>query len=129
MKKAILLALVVALAALSEPLVNRIQALTTSTAYRVSTTRTMVSSLFIQVPPGNTSFIYVLYADEGTTCSAATTSQIAAYLGPGSSTQPGQSYSFPSNGSGTTQAGGFNAQRFCVEGSTGDSALISYDLR
>src|SRR4051812_22921669 len=105
----------------SEPLVCRTQALTTGTAFRVASTPTRASSLFIQSAAGNAAIVYVLYADPGTTCSTSTTTQIVAQLGIGTATSPGQSFTFPSNNDATTQAGGIDVQRFCVQGSTSDN--------
>jgi hypothetical protein len=130
MKTTSIAALLVALllitgSGVSEPQINRIQALSTGTAYRISTSPARANSLFIQSLPGNAAIVYVLYADEATTCVASATTQIVAYLGPGTASQPGQSFTYPS--SQTTD--GFLVNRFCVQGTTGDSALVSYDLR
>ena len=115
--------------AISDPQVNRIQTFSTGTAYRVATTHTQINSLFVQSLPGNTGLIYILFADPSLTCVASTTSQIVAELGPGSATQPGQSFTFPSNDAAQSQAGGTDASFWCAAGSTGDSAIISYNIR
>ncbi len=109
--------------------ISKTVTLVTGTAARVVGNRTMVNSLFIQVQPGGTHVVYVLYADPDATCSTSTTSQIVATLGPGSATQPGMAFTFPSNNDATTQAGGFDANWWCVQGTTAETVIVSYDKR
>src|SRR5690554_4447835 len=104
MKQLIKAALVVMLAVLpvhTEPQLSRTISLTTGTAVRIVANRTMANSLFIQVQPGSSNPVYVLYADRATACSSSTTSQIVAVLGPGTSDQPGSSFTYPSNNTAT----------------------------
>lgn len=113
----------------TEPQINRTIPLVTGTPTRFTTIRTLANSFIVQVQPGAANLVYVLYADEAATCSISTTSQIVATLGPGSATQPGQSFSFPSNGTATTQNGGENMARWCIGGSSGDTVIVSWDQR
>ena len=110
--------------ALPEPQISKTVTFTTGTAQRVANSPTRANSLFIQMQPGSTAIGYVLYAAPGTTCVASTASQVVATLAPGTATAPGGSFSF---GAGIT--GGFDAGAWCVQGSSSDTAIISYDLR
>lgn len=91
----------------------------------------LANSLLIQVQHGGTGFIYVLNADPGITCTkdgAGTTT--VAELAPGTSSSPGQSFTFPSNGTATSAASGTDIRRWCLSGSVpGDVAITSWDLR
>jgi len=113
----------------TEPQVSRTVTFTTGTAIRVATRRTLANSLFVQVLPGSTAIVYVLYADPGDTCLASTAGQLVAELAPGTATAPGGNFTFPSNTDATTQSGGFDVSRWCVQGTTSDTAVVSYDLR
>lgn len=82
------------------------------------------ASIFIQSQPGSTAPIYVLNAAPNITASlngAGTTT--VATLGPGTSTQPGQSFTFPSNGESGTQTGGTDLRYWAVYGTASDTAI------
>lgn len=114
----------------SEPQVNKTVALTTGTPVRVIANRTMANSLFVQVAPGASSVVYVLYVRDRTiTCDSSDSTQVVAILGPGTGAQPGASFTYPSNNVAASSAGGFDASLWCVQGSTGDSVIISFDKR
>lgn len=110
-------------------------ALTTNSAIRLvpnpnTVQPFMCSSIFIQSVAGNSALVYVLNADPSITAvkdmDGTTT---VAQLGIGSATSPGQSFTFPSNNSTTTQSGGSDLRYWLVQGSTGDSVLATCDLR
>lgn len=113
----------------TEPQISKTFTFVTGTAQRIATTRTMANSLFIQALPGSTGVVYVLYADPAATCLASTAGQLIAELSPGTATAPGGNFTYPSNNTATSSAGGFDVQRFCVQGTTSDTAVASYDLR
>ena len=124
-----ILFLLAAAVAFPDPQINRIQAFTTGVGYRVTSNLVMANSLFIQSLPGNSAVVYVLFADPALTCVASATTQIVAELGPGDATHPGESLTFPCNGSAVSSAGGFDVNWYCAAGSTGDSAILSFNVR
>lgn len=109
--------------------ISRTITLTTGTPVRLATIKTLANSLFIQMQPGSAAIGYVLYADLDFPLNIATAGQVVATLGPGSAVQPGSSFSFPTNGAGTTQAGGMDVSLWGVAGSTGDTVIVSWDQR
>lgn len=114
----------------TEPQISTTVTFVTGTAVRVAPVRTMANSLFIEVlPNASGSVVYVLYADLAATCSTSTTSQIVAVLAAGTSSAPGGNFTYPSNNTATSSAGGFDASRWCTQGTTGNTAVVSYDLR
>ena len=132
MKKAIAaiaLMLLLALAAFPDPQVSQPIALTTGSAVRVANMDVQFNSLFIQMKHGGSNIGYVLFADPALTCSATTAGQVVAELAPASATAPGGSFTFPSNGVANYGSGGNNAHYWCVQGSTGDSVIVSYNMR
>lgn len=133
MKRISLIALLLALMVgptWTEPQISATVTYTTGTAQRVATTRTMANSLFIEVlPNASGSVVYVLYADPATTCSTSTATQIVAVLTAGTATAPGGNFTYPTNNEATSSAGGFDVQRWCTQGATGNTAVVSYDVR
>lgn len=90
----------------------------------------MCSSILIQAAAGNTGIIYVLNAPVNITMTfntAGTTT--VAQLGVGTATSPGGSFTFPSNGSTTTQSGGADMRLWGISGTSGDVAYASCDVR
>jgi hypothetical protein len=110
-------------------------ALTTSTAIRLVPNPSTASpifcnSIFIQPLAGNSAVVYVLNAPVGITMAyggAGTTT--VAQLGVGTSTTPGSSFTFPSNGTATSSSSGADLRLWGVTGTTGDSVVASCDLR
>lgn len=90
----------------------------------------LCSSIFIQSQPGSTAVIYVLNAAPSITMTLGGngTTTVAA-LGPGTSTQPGQSFTFPSNGIGSTQSGYSDLRYWGLAGTSSDTALAVCTLR
>lgn len=121
--------LVFATAAFPDPQVSRVVTFTTGTAVRISTTDTQVNSIFVQMLHGGSALGYVLFADPAVTCALATTGQLVAELAPATATSPGGSYTFPSNSTAQSASGGTNIRFWCVVGSTGDTAVVSYNVR
>lgn len=113
----------------ADPQISRTVTFTTGTAIRVASTRTMANSLFIEALPGGSAVVSVLFADPADTCLAATAGQTVAVLAAATSTAPGGNFTFPSNNSSATQSGGFDVHFWCVQGSTGDTAIISYNQK
>ena len=91
----------------------------------------MANSLFIEPLHGGTGLVYVLYAPPDVTCTnggAGTT--FVAELAPATSTAPGQSFTFPSNGTAAAEASGTDIRSWCIDGShTGDTVAVSWNLR
>lgn len=135
----ILLAILLVLPAATEPQDGRVITITAGTAIRLilnPSTRDPVraNSLFIQalhVASGTGGIIYVLNADPSITCTkGAAGTTLVAELSPATTAAPGGSFSFPSNGSATTQSGGTDIRRFCLDGAqSGDTVVTSWDLR
>lgn len=126
----VLFALLMVCPSWTEPQISKTVTFTTGTAQRVATTRTMANSLFIEALPNATgAVVYVLYADPADTCLASTTSQVVAVLAAGTTTAPGGNFTYPSNNDATSAAGGFDVSRWCVQGVTGNTAVVSYDVR
>ena len=127
----ILVAVVCVCTATSEPQNGRIITITAGTAQRIVTNRVMANSMLVQPLHGGTGLVYVLNAAPNFTCgngSAGTT--FVAELGPATTTAPGSTFTFPSNSSGTTQAGGFSLQYWCIDGAhSGDTVAVSWDQR
>lgn len=113
----------------TEPQISHTITLTTGTAVRLVPNRTLANSILIQVQPGSTNPVYVLWADTGITCNVNTAGQLVATLGPGTASQPGSSFTFPSNGTATTQAGGFDIASYCVQGTSSDTVVATWDQR
>jgi len=113
----------------TDPQISRVVTFTSGTAQRVAPTRTMANSLLVEMLPGSTGIGYVLYADPALTCVHTTAGQIVAELAPGTATAPGGNFTFPSNNDATTQSGGSDMNWWCVEGTTSDTAIVSYDLK
>jgi hypothetical protein len=128
LKRTLLIAALMALIAGADPQISRTVTFTTGTAIRVATIRTMANSLFIEALPGGSSVVYVLYADPAIACSTSTAGQTVAVLAAATATAPGGNFTFPSNNNAATQAGGVNVQNWCVAGTTGDTAVISYNV-
>ncbi len=87
------------------------------------------NSMMVEPLAGNTAVIYILNAAPNITMSlngAGTTT--VAQLG-FNSTQPSPSMTFPSNGSSTTQAGGFDMRYWGAVGTASDQLLVSCDKR
>lgn len=124
-----ILAMICISIAIAEPQISKTVTFSTGTAIRVSTTPTRANSLFVQMLPGSTAVGYVLYAPLEKTCVASDASQVVATLSPGTATAPGASFTYPSNNPATNSAGGFDVSRWCVQGTTGDTAVVSYDVR
>lgn len=109
--------------------------LTTGTAVRLVPNPSQANpiqcnSIFIQVLPAGTGSVYVLNANPAVTMlkdSAGTTT--VAQLGPGTATQPGMSFTFPSNGSATNVSSGADLRFFGVQGTTADQVFATCDLR
>ena len=100
---------------------------TAGTPIRLVNTRTMVSSLLIQMKHGGSGLGLVYNADPAIACSAGT---LVAELAPATATSPGGSYTFPSNGSATTESSGFDINYVCVDGSnSGDVLVTSWNVR
>lgn len=129
MRKLAILLVLLCVTGYSDPQVSRVVTFTTGTAVRVASTDTLVNSIFIQMLHGGTSLGYVLFADPAVTCLAATAGHLVAELSPATATGPGGSYAFPSNGAAQSQSGGTNARFWCAQGTTGDQAVISYNVR
>lgn len=90
----------------------------------------MCSSIFIQPQPGSTSIVYVLNAAPNFTMargSAGTT--VSAALGPGTATQPGTPYTYPSNGESATQTGGVDMRYFGLVGTGPDTVVATCAIR
>ena len=90
----------------------------------------LCSSVFIQSQPGSTNPIYILNAAPGITMakdSGGTTT--VATLGPGTSTQPGQAFTFPSNGTGSVQGGYTDLRYWGVSGTASDTVLANCTIR
>jgi hypothetical protein len=88
------------------------------------------NSMLIQAQPGNTNLVYILNAPPNVTMAyngAGTTT--VATLGVGTTTTPGNSFTFPSNGSGTTQSGGFDLRNWGIYGTSPDTVTATCDAR
>lgn len=103
--------------------------LTTGSEYRAAPNRTMANSLMVEVQPGATAVVYVLFCPRPTTCDVSDTTQRVATIGFGTGGQPGGVFTFPSNNDATTQAGGFDVSSWAVSGTTSDTVLVTYDKR
>lgn len=124
--------LLMVLPALTEPQNGSIITITAGTAIRLTSVRTMASSMLIQNIHGATVGItYVLYAPNGVTCAnAGAGTTFVAELAAATSTAPGGAFTFPSNNTSTTDAGGFNVANWCLDGGTnGTQVAVSYDQR
>ena len=120
----------------AEPQNGRIITITAGAAIRLilnpSTARAVqANSMLIQALHGGSGLIYILNCDPSITCvrgNAGTT--LVAELAPATSTAPGGSFTFPTNGSATSGSGGFDVRYWAVDGSTnGDTVATSWDLR
>ena len=114
------------------PQTGRIITITAGTAIRIATKRTLANSMLIIPLPGESAGnVYVLNANPQGTCnngSAGTT--FVASLAAATSSVPGASFTFPSNGSSVTQQGGFDVQFWCIDGAhSGDTVAVSWDAR
>lgn len=90
----------------------------------------MCNSFLVQSLAGNTGIVYVLNANPAVTMvkdGAGTTT--VAQLSFGTSTQPGSSFTFPSNGTATSQSSGADWRYWGIQGSTGDTVEATCDLR
>lgn len=90
----------------------------------------MCNSLLVQSIAGNAGVVYILNADPSVTMTkdAAGTTTVAQ-LSIGTSSQPGSSFTFPSNGTATSAASGFDLRRWGAVGTNADVILASCDLR
>jgi hypothetical protein len=90
----------------------------------------LCSSILIQSQPGSTNPIYVLNAAPNVTMSkgGAGTSLVAT-LGPGTSTQPGQSITYPSNGAGAVQGSYADLRYWGVSGTASDTVTAVCAIR
>jgi hypothetical protein len=132
MKKALVIVALLTLLAASafpDPQVSQTISLTTGVAVRVAVSDVQFSSLFIQMKHGGANLGYVLFADPAITCNVTTPGQLVAELAPATSTAPGGSFIFPTNGTANFASGGTNAHFWCVQGTTGDSVIVSYNQR
>ncbi len=121
----------------TEPMDGRLISITAATAIRVilnpaTAAPVMANSITIQpLLASSGGVVYVLSAPPDVTCAnggAGTT--FVQELTAATSTVPGSVYNFPINGSGTTQAGGFDVRYFCLDGAhTGDSVAVSWDVK
>ena len=88
------------------------------------------NSMLIMPLAGGSALVYVLNANPSITAvkdmDGTTT---VAQLAPGTSTSPGQAFTFPSNSTATSSSGGFDLRFWAVQGSTGDSVLATCDVR
>ena len=120
----------------AEPQQGRIITITAGTAIRLILNPTTVkpvlaNSMLIQVQHAGSGLVYVLNANPQQTCALgnATTTEVAE-LAPATSTEPGGSFTFPSNGSATNGSSGFDVRYWCVDGSnSGDTVIVSWDVR
>ena len=84
----------------------------------------LCNSIFIQSQIATSNPVYVLNAAPSITMSlngVGTTT--VAVLGPGTSTQPGQSFSYPSNGMGSTQSGYSDLRYWGLSGTASDTVI------
>lgn len=98
-----------------------------STPVRVTKISTLASSIMVEMNPGSTSTGYVLFANPSVACSTSTTSQIAATLGPGTTTSPGSVYTYPTAAPNGGQV--IDVSWLCVAGVSPDTATVSYSKR
>lgn len=132
MKKAIsilTLGFLLGVSAFSDPQISRVVTLTTGSPVRVTNNDVQASSLFIQALHGGSNIVYVLFADPNIACNVNTAGQLVAELAPATATAPGGSFTFPSNGATQNAAGGSNMHHWCVQGTSSDQVVISYNLR
>lgn len=120
----------------TEPQNGSIITITAGTAIRVILNASQANpvkanSILVQPLHGGTGLIYVLNANPSFTCSnggAGTT--FVAELAAATSTAPGQTFTFPSNGTATSSSSGFDVRYYCIDGShTGDTVAVSWDVR
>ncbi len=111
-----------------EPWGGKVQALTTSTGIRIVGIRTIVSSFVVQVATGSTNVAYLLYApsDVAACNKAAAGVTLIAELQGGTAIAPGGNVTVPSN---PDPQGGIDLRGYCVQGVTGDSLNIAWNLR
>ena len=101
--------------------------ITSGTPIRVYASTLKLNRLFIQSRHNNAGLIYVLLGVPPTlACNSSSASQLTAELGPGSSTQPGQSFSDPQGAPGNQISNAEDMSWACIDGtSSGDKVIIS----
>lgn len=129
MKKLLALAVFFAISAYPDPQVSRTVTFTTGTAVRISNNDVQANSIFVQMLHGGTALGYVLFAAPDVTCALATAGQLVAEMAPATATAPGGTFNFPSNSTAQSGSSGTNVHFWCVGGTTGDTAVISYNVR
>lgn len=90
----------------------------------------MCNSIFIEPLAGGTHVVYVLNAppDVAMALNGAGTTTVAQ-LAPATASLPGQGFTFPSNGTATSGAGGADLRYWGVAGTASETLLASCDLR
>jgi hypothetical protein len=88
--------------------------------------------MLVQAGTANTGLIYILNAPVSITMAlnGSGTTTVAVLGAPSSTTTTPPSFTFPSNGIGTTTAGGFDMRLWGVAGSvSADTVIVTCDLR
>jgi hypothetical protein len=122
----------------TEPQEGSVITITAGTAIRLianagTVQPVIANSLLIQPLHGGSGIVYVLNCSPSlTNCakgSAGTT--LVAELPPATSTAPSTgSFTFPSNGTGTQQGGGFDVRYWAIDGgNSGDTVATSWDVK
>lgn len=108
--------------------VNMQVTITAGTPVRLTTTKTLVNRLFIQLKTGSSGRAFLLLGVPATTtCDATNAAQLTAELAPATATAPGGSFSDPQGANGMSPSDSEDLAQICIDGShTGDVVVISF---